>query len=137
VKALRRRSRKADGFLLLDSMLAVAIFALGVLALGRCVGNCLRAERFRREDGLAQRVMANYVNQIETEALPLNDQMTEKLKGAWEGMTMNISREPLKLQNEKEQELFGLYKVKLDLSWKSGAEVVHRDLSFYFYPRQR
>lgn len=137
MKALRPTSKRAGGFLLLDSMLAVAIFALGVLALGRCVENCLRAERFRREDGLAQRVLANYVNQIETEALPLADQMTEQLKGAWLGMTMTITREPLKLVNEKKQELFGLYKVTLDLRWKSAAEIVHRDLSFYFYPRQR
>lgn len=137
MKALHRTARAKRGFLLLDSMLAVAIFALGVLALGRCVQNCLRAERFRREDGLAQRVLANYVTQIETEALPLADQMTEQLKGAWTGMTLNITREPLKLVNEKEQELFGLYRVLLDLSWKSGTEVIHRDLSFYFYPRQR
>ena len=137
MKALHFPSQKAGGFLLLDSMLAVAIFALGVLALGRCVENCLRAERFRREEGLAQLVLANYVNQIETEALPLADQMSEKLKGAWTGMTMNITREPLKLQNEKQQDLFGLYRVSLDVSWKSGVEIVHRDLSFYFYPRQR
>jgi len=137
VKALRCASKRAGGFLLLDSMLAVAIFALGVLALGRCVENCLRAERFRREEGLAQRVLANYVNQIETEAMPLADQLSEQLKGAWSGMTMTITREPLKLENEKQQELFGLYRVTLDLSWKSGTEIIHRDLSFYFYPRQR
>jgi hypothetical protein len=137
MKALRHPSRKRRGFLLLDAMLGVAIFALGVLSLGRCIQNLIRAEKFRREDGLAQRVLANYLTQIETEALPLADQMTEQLKGAWTGMTMNITREPLKLVNEKEQELFGLYRVKLDLSWKSGTEVIHRDLSFYFYPRQR
>lgn len=137
MKALRCASKRAGGFLLLDSMLAVAIFALGVLALGRCVENCLRAERFRREEGLAQRVLANYVNQIETEAMPLADQLSEQLKGAWSGMTMTITREPLKLENEKQQELFGLYRVTLDLSWKSGTEIIHRDLSFYFYPRQR
>jgi hypothetical protein len=125
------------GFLLLDSMLAVAIFAMGVLALGRCVENCLRAERFRREEGLAQRVIANYVTQIETDALPLSDKMTEELKGAWTGMTMNITREPLKLQNEKDQELFGLYKVTLDLSWNTARETIHREMSFYIYPKQR
>jgi hypothetical protein len=75
--------------------------------------------------------------QIETEALPLADQMTEQLKGAWTGMTLNITREQLKLENEKDQELFGLYKVTLDLSWSTGTEVIHRDLSFILYPRQR
>jgi Tfp pilus assembly protein PilV len=137
MRALRHPSRKAAGFLLLDCMLAVAIFGLGVITLARCVENCMRAERFRREEGLAQRLLANYLVQIETEAFPLADQMTEQLKGAWAGMTMNITREQMKLQNEKEQELFGLYKVTLDLSWMTGGEVIHRNLSFILYPRQR
>ena len=118
-------------------MLAVAIFAVGVLALGRCVENCLRAEKFRREEALAQRALANYVVQIETDALPLTDKMTEQLKGAWTGMTMNIAREPLAIRNEKDQELFGLYKVTLELSWKAGRETIQRSLSFYTYPRQQ
>ena len=137
MKALRSLSRATRGFLLLESMLAVAIFAIGVLTLGRCVENCLRAEKFRREEGLAQRALANYAVQIETDALPLTDKMTEQLKGAWTGMTMNITRETLTLRNEKDQELFGLYKVTLDLSWKDGRQTVERGLSFYIYPRQQ
>ena len=137
MRALRFPFRATRGFLLLESMLAVAIFAIGVLTLGRCVENCLRAEKFRREEGLAQRALANYAVQIETDAIPLTDKMTEQLKGAWTGMTLNIVREPLTLRNEKDQELFGLYKVTLDLSWKDGKQTVQRGLSFYIYPRQQ
>lgn len=129
--------RKAAGFLLMECLLAVLILGLGVAALSRCVENCMRAERIRREEVLAQRVLANYFTQIETGALPLADNMVEDLKGAWTGMTMRITREQLKLQNEKEQELFGLYKVTLDVGWQSGREVIHRDLSFVFYPKQQ
>ena len=137
MKALRHSRKKSAGFMLLEAMLAVAIFALAVIGLSRCVQNCMRSERIRREEGLAQRVLAKYQTQIETEALPLADTMTEPLKGAWAGMTMNITREQMKLLNEKEQELFGLYKVRLDVSWKAGSETVHRDLSFIVYPKQR
>lgn len=137
MKTLRSPAHATGGFLLLESMLAVAIFAVGVLALGRCVENCLRAEKFRREEGLAQRALANYAVQIETDALPLTDKMTEQLKGAWTGMTMNIAREPLAIRNEKDQELFGLYKVTLELSWKDGRQTIQRNLSFYTYPRQQ
>ena len=137
MKARLPDSRPTGGFLLLECMLAVAIFAVGVLALGRCVENCLKLEKFRREEALAQRVLANYVVQIETDAIPLTDKTTEQLKGAWTGMTMNITREPLAIRNEKEQELFGLYKVTLDLSWKDGRQTIQRNLSFYTYPRQQ
>ena len=137
MRALRHSPGKIAGFLLLEALLAVAIFALACISLGRCVENCLKAEKFRREEGLAQRVLANYHAQIETEALPLADKTVEQLKGAWTGMTMTILREPLKIVNEKEQELFGLYRVTLEVSWTSAGDVIRRDLSFYFYPRQR
>ena len=137
MRTTRFLSEKSAAFMLLEVMLAVTIFGLAMIALSRCVQNCLSAERIRRQEGLAQRVLANYLVQIETEALPLSDQMSEKLKGAWEGMAMNITREQMKLQNEKEQELFGLYKVTLEVNWKSGAETIRRDLSFILYPKQR
>jgi hypothetical protein len=127
-----------SGFLLLECMLAVAIFALGILSLGRCVENCLKAEKYRREESLAMRALANYWRQIEAGAIPLTDKSVgEDLKGAWEGMKLSMYREPLALKNEEEQELFGLYQVKLQLSWVSGNEPIVRELQFIYYPRQR
>ena len=134
---MKARYRFNGGFVLLECMLAVAIFALGILALGRCVENCLKAEKFRREEGLAQRALANYWIQVEQGAVPITENVSYPLKGAWEGMTMNVSREALALKNEKEQELFGLYQVKLQLSWPSNGEVITRELQFFMYPRQR
>ena len=133
----QHRARRA-GFLLLECMLAVAIFALGILALGRCVENCLKAEKYRREESLAMRALANYWRQIEAGAIPLTDKAEgAKLEGAWEGMKLSMYREPLALKNEEEQELFGLYTVKLQLSWVSGNEPIVREMQFIYYPRQR
>jgi prepilin-type N-terminal cleavage/methylation domain-containing protein len=129
--------QNARGFVLLECMLAVAIFALGILALGRCVENCLKAEKFRREESLAQRALANYWVQVEQGAIPITENVTYPLKGAWDGMSMNVSREPLAIKNEKDQELFGLYQVKLALSWPSNGETIVRELQFFIYPRQR
>ncbi len=129
--------RRTRAFVLLECMLAVATFALGALALGKCAENLVKAEQFRREEALAQRALTNYWAQIEAGAIPIGDKAGIALEGAWEGMTMNIVREPLKLMNEKEQELFGLYQVHLRLVWKAGGEEIARELSFMIYPRQR
>lgn len=135
---MRRFSNARAGFLLFEAMLAVVVFALGVLTLGRCVENCLRAEKFRREEAQARRLLANRMTEIFAGAVPLSDKASEKWdKGPWEGMELSTIRQPLELKNEKEQELFGLYQVTLMLKWKSGTETVSKDLSFTIYPRQR
>ena len=121
-----------------EAMLAVVVFALGVLTLGRCVENCLKADKFRREEGLARRLLQNRMTEILAGAVPLTDKASEKWdKGPWEGMQLEPVRVPLELKNEKEQELFGLYQVTLALKWQSGKDVITRDLTFYIYPRQR
>jgi hypothetical protein len=100
--------------------------------------NLHRAERFRREDSLARRLLANRMTEILAGAVPLTDKASEKFeKGPWAGMEMLTTREPLELKNEKEQELFGLYTVTLVLKWKSRDSVETRDMSFIVYPRQR
>jgi hypothetical protein len=43
--------------MLLEALLAVTIFALGVLVLGRCVSGCLSAVRLKEEDALARRAL--------------------------------------------------------------------------------
>ena len=135
---MKRFSHSRSGFLLFEAMLAVVVFALGVLTLGRCVENCLKADKFRREEGLARRLLANRMTEILAGAVPLTDKASEKWdKGPWEGMQLETVRVPLELKNEKEQELFGLYQVTLALKWQSGKDVITRDLTFYIYPRQR
>ena len=132
----RVRARRTGAFMLLEAMLAVMIFGLASLGLARCVQNCLRAERFRREEALAQRALANYWTQIELGAYPLStDSSSEELKGAWTGMKLTITREALQLMNEKEQEIFGLYRVALALSWGRGQDAQVRTMEFLLYPR--
>lgn len=137
MKGTFRSHKRRAGFLLLECMLAVAIFAMGILALGRCVENCLKAEKFRREEGLAQRALANYWVQIEHGHIQISDKYSEPLKGAWTGMTLNVIREPLLIKNEKEQEVFGLYQVKMQLSWPAGTETITREMQFIMFPKQR
>ena len=80
----------------------------------------------------------NYWLQIETGAIPLpTTAVSEPLKGAWTGMRMLMIAEPQKLKNEKDQELFGLYLVKLRLEWPVNGDVAVRDMEFMMYPRQR
>jgi Tfp pilus assembly protein PilV len=125
--------------MLLEAMIAVSIFAIGVIGLGNCVQNCLFAERVKEDDARARRILENRMAEIEAGALPITDKASEELKGAFEGMTLKTTRVPLKRKNEKvpPQELFGLFSIKLELSWKTDGQDQSKELTFYVYPRQQ
>lgn len=122
---------KSGAFVLLEAMLAVAIFALAVLALGRCVTNCLNAERFKVEDTLARRALANREAEIESGALPLPEKIEEKLTGPFSALTLKQSCTRLQMKNENGVELPGLVSVTLEVTWPSGGETQSRHLVFY------
>jgi hypothetical protein len=130
------RAKKRQAFMLLEAMLAVLILSIATLGIARCVQNCLRAEKFRREESLAQRALANYWTQIEQGAVPMStDSFTEEMQGAWTGMTMTVTREAMSLLNENGQEIFGVYHVNLSLSWGTKDIPQVRTMDFILYPR--
>lgn len=128
---------RRGGFALLEAVLAVAIFTIGVVSLGQCVEFCLRAGNIADEDARARRVLQNQMALIESGAKVLGDKTTEELKGMFTGMKLLTTRTPLKEKNEKGQEIFGLYEVTLEVQWTNGDEPLSRQLTFYIYPRQR
>jgi len=126
---------KRRGFVLLEAMLAVAIFAVGVISLGRCVNNCVAAERLKREDALAGQALENRMAEIEAGAVALENLGAETLKSPFDGMKLKQTILPLKMKNEKDQELSGLVSVTLSLAWTSSGDSRQRSLTFYVLSR--
>lgn len=124
-----------SAFVLFEAMLAVAIFSLGVLALAHCMQNCLQAEMMKEEDVRLRRLLENRMIEIEAGAVPLSDVSTDTLKGAFEGISLKTTRTPLKLRNEKDQEITGLFSIKLEATWTTGGQKLERSLDFYLFPR--
>lgn len=133
-RAIRRHDR---AFWLLEAMLAVFIFSVGVLALGGAVNNCLVAQRISQDDVRARLALSNRAAEIEAGSVKLADSATEDLKGAFEGMKLKQTRVELKRKNEKKQDITGIFAVTLVVSWKSDGQELSRELNFYVYPRTR
>ena len=130
--------RTRPGFVLLEVMLAVMIFSLGILSLGACVSNCLMAERLKEEDVRVGRALANRMAEIEAGSVVLgSDTAIEDLKGMCEGMTLRTTRVPVKMKNEKKQDITNLFLVTLTLNWESDHQKQSRELMFYVHPKRR
>jgi Tfp pilus assembly protein PilV len=131
------KNRRRRGFMLLEALLAVTIFSLGVITLGRCVSNCVSAERLKEEDALARRALENRWAEIESGAVPLAESTTEELKGAFAGMKMKMVSVPVVKKNEKDEKIEGISAVTLEVTWESDHEEQTKELMFYVYPRRK
>jgi Tfp pilus assembly protein PilV len=123
------------GFVLLEAMVAVMIFAIGIVALGRCVENCMRAELAQVSDANARRVLENRMREIQVGAIALKESNTEDLKGPFAGMKLTTKSRKEKFQNEKEIN-FEIEVVELEVLWEVDGRENSRTLDFYVLPRK-
>lgn len=136
-KVSRGVSRRGpEGFILMETMLAVAIFAIAVLSLAQCVEQCLKAEIFKEEDAKARVALQNKMAELESGAAPPTESKEEKLEGEFKGMVMKTESKEFKAKNEKEEDIVGLYTITLTLEWLSNGEKASRSLQFYVYPKR-
>ena len=122
--------RVPGGFVLIEALLAVAIFALGVLTLGRCISQGLFAERLKLEDARARRILQNRYEEIEARAVEIKDK-TQSLDAPFKGFTLKQTVAPLHKRDEQGRELDKLSVVTLTLWWPSDGITESRSLVFY------
>jgi hypothetical protein len=111
-------------------MLAVAIFALGVLGLGRCISQGLVVENLEVEDARVNRLLENRAAEIEVGAVSVTESQ-EKIAGINGGVLLSQTRQDVHKRDEHGQELANLSLVTLEAAWISHGERQSRSLNLY------
>lgn len=121
------------GFALYEVLLGVAIFAVGVLALGRAVENCLNASTLNNEENAVQQILSNRMAEIQaSRALP--DQSKEFKINTGYGMVKLIQKSaPAGLTEPNKTVLNGINLVTLIAQWQRGGASQSRQIRFYVY----
>jgi type II secretion system protein I len=57
---------RSFGFALYEVLLGLAIFAIGVIALGRAVNNCMNASGLSADDARVRQILANRMAEVQT-----------------------------------------------------------------------
>jgi hypothetical protein len=142
VAALKRRKpgrstsltlHRFNGFALYEVLLGVTIFAVGVLALGRAVENCLNASMLNAEEERVRQILSNRMAEIQT-APGLPDTAKEFKIDTGYGIVKLIQKSaPADLTEPGNIQLSGIYLVTLSGQWVQGGVTQSKQISFYVY----
>ena len=126
-----RRSKK--GFALYEVLMGLAIFALGVLALGRAVENCLNASTLNAEEGRVRQILSNRMAEVQaTPGFP--DSAKEFNIDTGYGTVKLIQKSlPAELEEDNGTQLAGVNRVTLTAKWKRGGAEQSQQIEFYVY----
>ncbi len=125
-------SRGTRAFLLFEVMLGVAIFAIGVIALGQAVNNCMQAEAARADDQRARMALQSQMSEIEAGLKPqLVTKYSAQLDGMFSGITINETRTLANLKNDQNKPLDKLYTITIEATWQRGSQPQSKSVSFY------
>ncbi|PYK02751.1 MAG: hypothetical protein DME35_09350 [Verrucomicrobia bacterium] len=125
--------RSKTGFALYEVLMGLAIFALGVLALGRAVQNCLNASTFNAEENRVRQILSNRMAEVQaTPGFP--DAAKEFTVDTGYGMVKLIQKSaPAELEENNGVPLAGVNRVTLTAKWTRGGAAQSQQIEFYVY----
>src|SRR5947199_1297933 len=109
-----------NGFALYEVLLGVAIFAFGVLALGRAVENCLNASALNAEEGRVRLILANRMAEIQTAPARPEEKKEFNINTGYGVVKLIQTSAPAGLRDENGAELANLQRVTLTAKWNRG-----------------
>jgi Tfp pilus assembly protein PilV len=124
---------KRAAFALYEVLIGLAIFSLGVLALGRSVQNCLNASGINAEEDRVRQILADRMAEVQaTPGLPDTKKETKVATGYGDIVLVQKSV-PTPLKTDANTELNGMNLVTLTAEWKRGGVAQSRKIQFYVY----
>jgi Tfp pilus assembly protein PilV len=124
---------KRAAFALYEVLIGLAIFSVGVLALGRSVQNCLNASGLSAEEDRVRQILANRMAEIQaTPGFPDTKKETKMATGYGDILLVQRSA-PAGLKVDNNTILSGINLVTLTAQWKRNGTEQTRRVQFYLF----
>src|SRR5436190_7124229 len=124
-------SRKA--FALYEVLLGLLIFAVGIIALGRAVNNCMNASVLSADDARVREILANRMVEIETTPGQPDKAKEFKVNSGFGIVKLVQKAVPQEMKEEDGTELTGIIRVTLIANWSRGGTDQSKAIAFYVY----
>jgi Tfp pilus assembly protein PilV len=129
----RRKGRRFYAFALYEVLVGVTIFAIGVIALGRAVENCLNASSLSAEEARVREVLWNRMAEIQTAPGSPDASKETKIKSGYGTIVLIQKTKPANLTESDGAILTGVNLVTLTARWEKGGMKQYKQIEFYVY----
>jgi Tfp pilus assembly protein PilV len=133
IRDQRSQGRGQIGFALYEVLMGLAIFALGVLALGRAVGNCLNATTLNAEENRVRQILSNRMAEVQTTPGFPDPAKEFNIDTGYGTVKLIQKSAPAELEEDNGTELTGVNRVTLTAKWKRGGAEQSQQIEFYVY----
>jgi Tfp pilus assembly protein PilV len=130
---MQRNKSLRQGFALYEVLLGLAIFAVGVVVLGRAVENCLNASSLSEEDNRVRLVLANRMAEIQSSPVHPDASKQDKIDTGYGIVRLVQKSVPEELQEPDNTIITGITRVTLTALWSRNGIEQSKQLVFYVY----
>jgi len=122
-----------NAFALYEVLLGITIFALGVIALGHAVENCLNASTINAEEDVVRQILSNRMAEIQATKNAPDDSKEFKVDSNYGGIKVVQKTAAAGLTEPNNTLLDGIYLVTLTAQWQQGGVSQSKQVRFYVY----
>jgi Tfp pilus assembly protein PilV len=120
-------------FALYEVLLGLAIFAIGILALGRAAQDCLNASTLSATEDRVRQILANRMAEIQTQPALPDASRESKIDTGYGIVKLKEKSVPADLKDDQSRVLSGINLVTLTAQWDAGGVTQSRSIEFYVY----
>jgi Tfp pilus assembly protein PilV len=121
------------GFALYEVLLGVAIFALGVIALGRAVENCINASTISAEENVVRQILSDRMAQVQAASAVPESEKEFKINTNYGRIVVTQKTAPAALTEPDNTVINGINMVTLTARWEHAGVPESRQIQFYVY----
>jgi hypothetical protein len=121
------------GFALYEVLLGVAIFALGVIALGRAVENCINASTISAEDNVVRQILSDRMAEVQAASAVPDAEKEFKIDTNYGRVILDQKTVPATLTEPDNTLVTGMNIVTLTAHWEHAGVPESKEIQFYVY----
>jgi Tfp pilus assembly protein PilX len=130
---IRRHRRSSQAFALYEVLLGVAIFALGVISLGRAVQNCINASTISAEENVVRQILSDSMAVVQAASVVPDAEKEFNVNTSYGKVTVTQKAAPAALTEPDNTIITGINLVTLTARWQHAGVPQSKQIQFYVY----